>query len=101
MGGDAVQQTLFVSRCRGFCARYPWNVNLESSIPAFPTASVTIKVPSSDVTNKSREVDMAKGEQRSNREAKKPKKEKIKVITAASSQKGAGWQPTLGSSKKK
>ena len=38
---------------------------------------------------------MAKGEQRSNREAKKPKKEKIKVIAAAPSQKGAGWQPTL------
>jgi len=33
---------------------------------------------------------MAKGEQRSNRETKKPKKEKIKVIAAAPSQKGAG-----------
>lgn len=44
---------------------------------------------------------MAKGEQRSNREAKKPKKEKIKVIAAAPSQKGAGWQPALGSGKKK
>ena len=33
---------------------------------------------------------MAKGEQRSNRETKKPKKEKIKVIAAAPSQK-AGW----------
>ncbi|MET0169177.1 MAG: hypothetical protein ABW175_07155 [Bradyrhizobium sp.] len=46
---------------------------------------------------------MAKGEQRSNREAKKPKKDKIKVIAAAPSQKGAGagWQPTLGSGKKK
>ena len=46
---------------------------------------------------------MAKGEQRSNREKKKPKKEKIKTIAAASSQKGtaAGWQPTLGSGKKK
>ena len=31
---------------------------------------------------------MAKGEQRSNRETKKPKKEKIKVIAAAPSQKG-------------
>ena len=39
---------------------------------------------------------MAKGEQRGNRETKKPKKEKIKVIAAAPSQKGAGWQPTLG-----
>ena len=46
---------------------------------------------------------MAKGEQRGNRETKKPKKEKIKVIAAAPSQKGAGagWQPTLGSGKKK
>ncbi len=48
-----------------------------------------------------REIDMAKGEQRSNRETKKPKKEKIKVIAAAPSQKGAGWQPNLGSGKKK
>jgi hypothetical protein len=38
---------------------------------------------------------MAKGEQKGNREAKKPKKEKIKTIAAA------GWQPTFGSSKKK
>ena len=39
---------------------------------------------------------MAKGEQRSNREAKKPKKEKIKVIAAAPSQKGAGVAADLG-----
>jgi CspA family cold shock protein len=32
---------------------------------------------------------MAKGEQRGNREAKKPKKEKPKTIAAAASQKGA------------
>jgi hypothetical protein len=44
---------------------------------------------------------MAKGEHRGNREAKKPKKEKIKVIAAAPSQKTAGWQPTLSSGKKK
>jgi hypothetical protein len=44
---------------------------------------------------------MAKGEQRNNRETKKPKKEKVKVIAAAPSQKCAGWQPTLGSGKKK
>ncbi|XSC44654.1 hypothetical protein ACF1BQ_045630 [Bradyrhizobium sp. RDT10] len=44
---------------------------------------------------------MAKGEQRGNRETKKPKKEKIKVIAAAPSQKAGGWQPTLGSGKKK
>jgi hypothetical protein len=56
---------------------------------------------SSDITIKPREIDMAKGEQRGNREAKKPKKEKIKVIAAAPSQKTGGWQPTLGSGKKK
>jgi hypothetical protein len=101
MDGDAVQQTLFVSRCRGmFLRSLSQNVSLESSFPAFFTASVT-GMSSSDVTNKSREVDMAKREQRSNREAKKPKKQKIKVIAAAPSQKGAGWQPTLGSGKKK
>ena len=33
------------------------------------------------------ETDMAKGEQKSNRETKKPKKEKIKTIAAAPSQK--------------
>lgn len=37
---------------------------------------------------------MAKREQKGNREAKKPKKEKVKTIAAAPSQKGtaAGWQ---------
>jgi hypothetical protein len=47
---------------------------------------------------------MAKGEQRSNREKKKPKKEKIKTIAAAPSQKGLGdgmAADTLGSGKKK
>jgi hypothetical protein len=53
------------------------------------------------VTINLRESDMAKGEQRNNRETKKPKKEKIKVIAAAPSQKAGGWQPTLGSGKKK
>jgi hypothetical protein len=43
---------------------------------------------------------MAKGEHRGNREAKKAKKEKIKVIAAAPSQKTAGWQATLSSGKK-
>ena len=47
------------------------------------------------------ETGMAKGEQRGNRESKKPKKEKIKTIAAAPSQKTAGWQPTFGSGKKK
>jgi hypothetical protein len=51
----------------------------------------------------SKEGDMAKGEQKGNRESKKPKKEKIKTIAAAPSQKGAaaGWQPSFGSGKKK
>jgi hypothetical protein len=44
---------------------------------------------------------MAKGQQRGNREAKKPKKEKIKIIAAAPSRKDAAWQPAFGSGKKK
>jgi hypothetical protein len=36
---------------------------------------------------------MAKGQQRGNREANKPKEEKIKTLAAAPSQKTAGWQP--------
>jgi hypothetical protein len=44
---------------------------------------------------------MAKGEQRGNREAKKPKKEKIKTIAAAPSQKAAGSKPSFGYEKKK
>lgn len=47
------------------------------------------------------ETAMAKGEQKSNRETKKPKKEKIKAIAAAPSQKAGAWQPAAGSSKKK
>ena len=44
---------------------------------------------------------MSKGEQRSNREKKKPKKEKIKTSAAAPSQKGVGsLQPNIGSNKK-
>ncbi len=39
-----------------------------------------------------RESEMAKGQQRGNREAKKPKKEKAKVIAAAPSRKEAAWQ---------
>jgi hypothetical protein len=45
--------------------------------------------------------DMAKGQQRSNREAKKPKKEKAKVIAAAPSRKDTAWQPDFGPAKKK
>ena len=48
-----------------------------------------------------KETDMAKGQQRSNREAKKPKKEKIKVIAAAPSRKVATWQPDFSAAKKK
>jgi hypothetical protein len=44
---------------------------------------------------------MAKGEQRSNREAKKPKKPKVKTIAAAPSQKTGGWQPNFTPGKKK
>jgi len=46
---------------------------------------------------------MAKSEQKGNRELKKPKKDKVKTIAAAPSQKGAavGWQPNIGSGKKK
>ena len=48
-----------------------------------------------------KESDMAKGQQRGNREAKKPKKEKAKVIAAAPSRKEAVWQPDFGPAKKK
>jgi hypothetical protein len=47
---------------------------------------------------------MAQHEQRGNREAKKPKKKKIKTIAAAPSQKGGttpSWQPNVGAGKKK
>ena len=44
---------------------------------------------------------MAKGQQRSNREAKKPKKEKAKVTAAAPSRKEAAWQPDFGPTKNK
>ncbi|MGX1318685.1 hypothetical protein AB7M17_002138 [Bradyrhizobium sp. USDA 377] len=47
------------------------------------------------------ESDMAKGQQRGNREAKKPKKDKAKVIAAAPSRKDAAWQPDFGPAKKK
>jgi hypothetical protein len=44
---------------------------------------------------------MAKGQQRGNREAKKPKKEKAKVIAAAPSRKEVAWQPDFGPAKKR
>jgi hypothetical protein len=43
---------------------------------------------------------MPKGEQKSNRETKKPKKDKIKIIAATPSQKTTGWQPAIGTGKK-
>ena len=57
--------------------------------------AVTLRHP------QTKEIDMANRQQRGNREAKKPKKEKIKVIAAAPSQKASAWQPTLASGKKK
>jgi hypothetical protein len=44
---------------------------------------------------------MAKGEQRGDREAKKPKKAKIRIIAAAPSQKAAPLQPAPASNKGK
>lgn len=44
---------------------------------------------------------MAKGQQRGNRETKKPKKDKIKVIAAAPSRKDTAWQPDFRPGKKK
>ncbi|EJN10766.1 hypothetical protein PMI42_05934 [Bradyrhizobium sp. YR681] len=44
---------------------------------------------------------MAKGQQKGNRETKKPKKDKAKVIAAAPSRKDAAWQPDFGPGKKK
>lgn len=44
---------------------------------------------------------MAKGQQRSNRETKKPKKDKVKATAAAPSRKDASWQPEIGQGKKK
>jgi hypothetical protein len=58
-----------------------------ASEPRYPARSAF----SSGITIKPREIDMAKGEQRGNREAKKSKKEKINVIAAAPSQKTGGW----------
>jgi hypothetical protein len=46
------------------------------------------------------ETGMAKGEQKGNREKKKPKKEKIKTIAAAPSQKGVGGLQSGFSNKK-
>jgi len=53
------------------------------------------------VSKNARESDMAKGEQRGNREPKKPKKPKIKTNASAPSQKTGGWQPGFATGKKK
>ncbi|BAM93099.1 hypothetical protein S58_71340 [Bradyrhizobium oligotrophicum S58] len=44
---------------------------------------------------------MAKGQQKGNRETKKPKKEKPKSIATAPSQKAGAWQPDFSADKKK
>lgn len=54
-----------------------------------------------DELKPARESDMAKGQQRGNREVKKPKKEKAKVIAAAPSRKESAWQPDFRPAKKK
>lgn len=54
-----------------------------------------------DELKPAKESDMAKGQQRGNRETKKPKKDKAKVIAAAPSRKDVVWQPDIGSGKKK
>ncbi|SFH65144.1 hypothetical protein SAMN05216525_10180 [Bradyrhizobium sp. Gha] len=54
-----------------------------------------------DELEPSKENDMAKGQQRGNPEAKKPQKEKAKVIAAAPSRKDPAWQPDFGPAKKK
>jgi hypothetical protein len=74
--------------------------NFQVQFPSFNSHVSILKFqfPSHHQT---REIEMAKGEQKSNREQKKPKKEKIKVVAAAPSQKPAAWQPGLASGKKK
>ena len=72
---------------------------LTGSARQFRSQSIP-RVNNASLSNRE-EKDMAKREQRGNREAKKPKKEKIKVIAAAPSQKTGGWQPSLSSGKKK
>jgi hypothetical protein len=67
-----------------------------SAVSAFSFSAFSFRV-----VVKPKEIEMAKGQQKGNRETKKPKKEKAKVIAAAPSQKTAGWQPSFGSGKKK
>jgi hypothetical protein len=53
------------------------------------------------LSRKMKEHVMAKGQQRGNRENKKPRKEKPKVIAAAPSRKIGTWQPDLPATRKK
>lgn len=53
------------------------------------------------LATQNKETEMAKGQQKGNREAKKPKKEKPKVIAAAPDRKVGSWQPDFSAGKKK
>jgi hypothetical protein len=53
------------------------------------------------IARKHKEDVMAKGQQRGNRAAKKPKKIKPKVIAAAPSRTIGTWQPELPAARKK
>jgi hypothetical protein len=88
-------------------ALQPWPRHCDSRAP--PRTDVRVCTPRGrvlqldefDELKPSKESDMAKGQQRGNREVKKPKKEKAKVIAAAPSRKEAVWQPDFGPAKKK
>src|SRR5438105_3585685 len=60
-------------------------------------ANMAAPISHSDERETTEETDvMAKGQQRSNRETKKPKKDKVKASAAAPSRKEATWQPEIG-----
>jgi hypothetical protein len=86
--------------------RKPDRVKIKSTFARSPVSILCQVLPSLRRTINNHqtqgETAMAKGEQRSNREAKKPKKEKIKTIAAAPSQKSVGsLQPGVGATKRK
>jgi hypothetical protein len=86
--------------------RKPDRVKIKSTFSGSPVSILCQVLPSARRTINNHqtqgETAMAKGEQRSNREAKKPKKEKIKTIAAAPSQKSVGsLQPSVGATKRK
>jgi hypothetical protein len=62
--------------------------------PQYPFIDIIASFSSSP-----KEIDMARGEKKGNRETKKPKKKK--EIAAAPSQKPGGWQPSAAPGKKK